>query len=233
MNDSRKWSAIRNMIEESVCVAFCFQETKKSSLDITFLKNFCPRYFNKFEFVPSVGASGGLLTVWNSSQFIGELIYSGTFAITIKLTSQQSGQQWFLTNIYGPCSSTGRAEFTNWLYNLDSLDYDLWLMVGDFNLMRSPANRNRPGGDTNNMLLFNDIISHLDMVEVPLKNRSFIWSNMQQNALLEKLDWVFTSSNWMVSFPNTLAFAMSHAVSDHVTIVIQMESVRERCAAES
>jgi hypothetical protein len=48
---------------------------------------------------------------------------------------------------------------------------------------------------------------------------------MQQNALLEKLDWVFTSSNWMTSFPNTLAFALSHAVSDHVPIIIQMESL--------
>jgi hypothetical protein len=98
-------------------------------------------------------------------------------------------------------------------------------MVGDFNLMRSPENRNRPGGDTNNMMLFNDIISHLNLVEVPLKNRSFTWSNMQQNALLEKLDWVFTSSNWTTSFPNSLAFALSHAVSDHVPIVIQMESM--------
>jgi exonuclease III len=122
MNDSRKWLAIKNTIEESDCIAFCFQETKKSNLDITFLKNFCPRRFNKFELVPSVGASGGLLTVWNGSLFTGEHVFSRTFAITIKLTLQQSGQRWFLTNIYGPCSPTGRAEFTNWLYNLDASD---------------------------------------------------------------------------------------------------------------
>jgi hypothetical protein len=194
-------------------------------MDLTFLKKFCPRRFNKFKFVPSDGASGGLLTVWNGNQFTRELIYSGTFAINIKLTSLQSGQQWFLSNIYGPCSPTGRAEFTNWLYNIDVSDYCLWLMVSDFNLMRSPENRNRPGGDTNNMMLFNDIISHLDLVEVPLKNRAFTWSSMQQNALLGKLDWVFTSSNWTVSFPNTLEYALSHAVSDHVPYVIQMESL--------
>jgi exonuclease III len=39
MNDSRKWAAIRNTIEESACVAFCLQETKKSSMDLAFLKN--------------------------------------------------------------------------------------------------------------------------------------------------------------------------------------------------
>jgi hypothetical protein len=48
---------------------------------------------------------------------------------------------------------------------------------------------------------------------------------LEQNALLEKLDWVFTSINWTVSFPNTLAYALSHAVSDQVPYVIQMESL--------
>jgi hypothetical protein len=61
-------------------------------------------------------------------------------------------------------------------------------------------------------------------VEVPLKGRAFTWSNMQANCLLEKIDWVFTSSNWTLSFPNTLAFTLTHVVSDHVPYVVQMES---------
>jgi hypothetical protein len=75
------------------------------------------------------------------------------------------------------------------------------------------------------MMLFNDIINHLDLVEVPLKNRAYTWSNMQQNSLLEKLDWVFTSSNWTTSFPKTLAYALSHVVSDHVSYVVHMETM--------
>uniref|UniRef100_A0A453J5A8 Uncharacterized protein n=1 Tax=Aegilops tauschii subsp. strangulata TaxID=200361 RepID=A0A453J5A8_AEGTS len=41
---------------------------------------------------------------------------------------------------------------------------------------------------------FNNIIINLDLVEIPLKGRSFTWSNKQDQPLLEKLDWVFTSS---------------------------------------
>jgi hypothetical protein len=48
------------------------------------------------------------------------------------------------------------------------------MVVGDFNLMRSPDNRNRPGGNLNDMLLFNDVIHHLDLVKIPL--------NMEQYA---------------------------------------------------
>jgi hypothetical protein len=74
------------------------------------------------------------------------------------------------------------------------------------------------------MLLFNDIIHHLDLVDAPLKNGTYIWSNMQDPCLLEKLDWVFTSSSWTVAFPNTMTYALPQIISDHVPYVVQMES---------
>jgi hypothetical protein len=46
----------------------------------------------------------------------------------------------------------------------------------------------------------------------------------QDNTILEKLDWVFTSSNLTPTFPNTLAYALANSVSDHVPYVVQMES---------
>jgi hypothetical protein len=103
-------------------------------------------------------------------------------------------------------------------------------VVGDFNLMRSPKNCNRLGGNPNDMLLFNDTIHHLDLVEIPLKGRAFTLSNMQQKCLLEKIDWVLTSSNWALAFPNTLAFTLGHMVSDHVPYVISMESAIPKSA---
>jgi hypothetical protein len=130
----------------------------------------------------------------------------------------------FLTNIYGPCNVVGRAEFTNWLYNYDVSNFDLWLVTSDFNLMRGPENINSPGVSTCDMLLFNDIIHHLDLVEVHLKNRIYTWSNMQDPCLLEKFDWVFTSSSWILVFLNTMAYALPQIIFDHVPYVVQMGS---------
>jgi hypothetical protein len=84
--------------------------------------------------------------------------------------------------------------------------------------------RNRPGGNANDMLLFNDIIQHLELVEIPLKDRAYTRSNMQYSSLLEKLDWVFTCSNWTLTFPNTVAYALANIISDHVPYGVQMES---------
>jgi hypothetical protein len=60
--------------------------------------------------------------------------------------------------------------------------------LGDLNLIRTPTNQNRAGGTTSEMFLFNDLIQHLDLVEIPFQGRDFTWSNQQNNALLEKLD---------------------------------------------
>jgi hypothetical protein len=76
----------------------------------------------------------------------------------IDFISTQSAQKWTLANIYGPCSGDARIDFTNWLYDLDIPSNQDWLLLGDFNYIRAPDNRNKPGGCPNDMFTFNDII---------------------------------------------------------------------------
>jgi hypothetical protein len=98
------------------------------------------------------------------------------------------------------------------------------MIMGDFNLIRSQANRNRPSGNVNNMMLFNSPIQLHDLEEIPLKGRAFTWSNMQDTPLLEKLDWIFTSSAWTSQYPNTSASPMARLGSDHIPIIIQIST---------
>jgi hypothetical protein len=65
---------------------------------------------------------------------------------------------------------------------------DDWILAGDFNLIKSPKDRNRDGGNLNDMFLFNNLIQHLDLAEITSQGRRFSWSKMQQEPLLEKLD---------------------------------------------
>ena len=63
-----------------------------------------------------------------------------------------------------------------------------WLIIGDFNLIRRPEDRNKEGGDANEMYLFNEAISSLGLVDLPLMGRHFTWTNKQASLLLERLD---------------------------------------------
>jgi hypothetical protein len=58
------------------------------------------------------------------------------------------------------------------------------------------------------------------------EDREFTWSNMQDNALLEKLDWVFTSSPWSnLTFPNTKVIPLSRPISDHIPYVVLVNTL--------
>jgi exonuclease III len=220
INSEKKWVALSSKIEESGCDIICLQETKRESFDLAYIKKFCPKKFTKFEFVPSVGASGGLIIIWNGTLFKGELAFHNEFSLSVNFKCNLSNDSWILTNIYGPCQTERKALFIDWFANIDMPQDTDWIIMGDFNFIRSPSDRNKPGGDLNDMLLFNEAISNLGIVELPLKGRKFTWSNMQKDPLLEKLDWFFTSASWTVSYPATFAYPLVKPTSDHVPCVV-------------
>lgn len=113
-NAQGKWDALWDKIEESACSIICLQETKREHFDAAFLQKFAPRHFDQFDFVPSVGASGGLLVAWNSSILIGQVIEKKQFGMTIQFSSTQSPDSWNLTNVYGPCTEPAGSEFMSW-----------------------------------------------------------------------------------------------------------------------
>lgn len=222
INSSNKWLAISNKIEELGCAVIYFQETKREVFYSSYLKNLCPRRINKFDYTPSVGSSGGLLVAWNDSIFQGECLFKNNFSISIRFISVHTGASWILTNIYGPCE--GRIDFMNWLKNIQMPMETNWIIAGDFNYTRYPSNRNSGIGDVNQMLQFNEAISSLALVEIPLKGRSYTWSNMPEAPLIEKNDGVFTYENWSTDYPNTLVTPLSKPVSDHTPCVISIDT---------
>lgn len=175
---------------------------KKTSFDFSSMCKFAPRRFDQFDVCNLLGPLG-LLVLWNSKVFSGTIMLQESFGIAINFIASASAQPWTLVNVYGPCTKPRRSEFISWPSELDILDDDLWLLMGDFNFYRYTENRNTAGADMNDILIFNEFINHLGLIELPIKGRSFTWSNMQHEPLLEQLDGFFTSTAWTNKFPNT------------------------------
>jgi hypothetical protein len=98
----------------------------------------------------------------------------------VEFSSQFNDDSWILTSVYGPYDAEGKIAFSEWLENIHMPDDIHWLVVGDFNLIRKSKDRNRPRGNTSEMLLFNNAISSLGLVDIPLHGRKFTWTNKQQ-----------------------------------------------------
>lgn len=87
INSEGKWESIRNKIIESNCDIISIQETKREFFDSTYIRKFCPPAFDAFCFLPSVGASGGILVVWKSAVFSGTEVFQNEFAISVEFSS--------------------------------------------------------------------------------------------------------------------------------------------------
>jgi hypothetical protein len=96
--------------------------------------------------------------------------------------------------------------------------------VGDFNLIRKPADRNKPGDNVQNMLDFNAAINNLGLEEIPLSGNKFTWTNGQINPLLERLDWFLASITWVTNYPGSAPRTLSRETSDHFLCVISVST---------
>jgi hypothetical protein len=47
---------------------------------------------------------------------------------------------------------------------------------------------------------------------------------MQEDPLLEQIDWCFTSTNWISNYPNTLWLPLSKPTSDHIPCMVQIDT---------
>jgi len=103
------------------------------------------------------------------------------------------------------CDTEGKEAFLVWFGNIYMPDDVDCLIIGDINLLRKHEDRNRPGGNAGEMLLFNEANSSLGIEEIRLHGRWFTWTNKQQPPLLEWLDWFFSSSAWTLRYPHTIA----------------------------
>lgn len=122
---------------------------------------------------------------------------------------------WVLTNIYAPCTYQGKRDFVHWFKHIQMPDYIDWIVIGDFNLYCSPNDRNRDGPDLAKIYFFNDAVSALGLIELPLKGKC-LWTNKQHPPLLERLDWFFTSA--------CCAFSLTAETSDHVPCLISIST---------
>jgi hypothetical protein len=89
-----------------------------------------------------------------------------------------------ITNSYGPTLFSGP-----------------WILLGDFNLIRSAADKNNAQFNASLANVFNETIENLPISEVVLSDQRFTWSNMQPNPILAKLDRVFSNNELNCAFP--------------------------------
>lgn len=106
--------------------------------------------------------------------------------------------------------------------HLPSLIEGSWILIGDFNLVRSADDKNN--GNFNQALAaaFNDTIQDLNISELHLKDRLFTWSNQRTTPILARLDRAFSNYEHSLVFPSATLSSLPRPTSDHTPILLTM-----------
>ena len=135
INSQIRWDEIRAKADESNCHIIFLQETKREHFDHSYIRNFCPRRINQFAYPPSVGSSGGIITLWNGNMFSETVIDNSKFHLIVQLICKLSAKILYITNVYAPTANEERTEFLTWLHGLNTAPIDHWCSLGTLILL--------------------------------------------------------------------------------------------------
>lgn len=160
-----------------------------------------------------------MITAWNPAFLSAGTPVVGSYSLTIPFSSTTSDYAFHLTNVYAPSNHSENDAFLAELTDICPQQCP-WLAVGDFNLTRSPADKNTSGFNWRLANRFNDLISGLALIELPLLDRLYTWSNKRVSPTLACLDRAFINTEFSSAFPNTSLSSRLGNPSDHTPLMV-------------
>jgi endonuclease/exonuclease/phosphatase family metal-dependent hydrolase len=92
---------------------------------------------------------------------------------------------------------------------------------GDFNVLRSPDEKNNTNYSDRWSFLFNAIIDGLNLRELNvLSERKYTRANSMEIPTHEKLDRILMTTEWEHQYPLSTVIALSHDISDHTPLLL-------------
>ena len=126
----------------------------------------------------------------------------------------------WLTSIYGPNNTNPRKDFWLELLDLFGLTFPNWCVGEDFNVIKRISNKLGSSRLTSSMRDFDGFIRECELIDPPLRNVSFTWSNIQDSPVCKRLDKILYSNKWEQSFPQSLQEVLPQLTSNHCSIVL-------------
>ncbi|PNX57540.1 cysteine-rich receptor-like protein kinase, partial [Trifolium pratense] len=151
-------------------------ETKLQRCDAFLCSNLWGNSSHGFSYRPSVGASGGLLTLWDSSEVEVWSSESREHVLWCHGRFTKSGEEFFVANVYAPCEDGAKQGLWNSLSErLQALVGRRVCVCGDFNAVKHVDERRSSRGSHRSMdhVSFNRFIEDNTLVDLPLIGRKF------------------------------------------------------------
>ncbi|XP_021990310.1 uncharacterized protein LOC110886754 [Helianthus annuus] len=178
-----KASLVRSLIKENNVGFLALQETQLCNMSEEKIRKFWNGSAMEYVKKDAVGRSGGILSIWNPGDLIGE------------------GLEITVVNVYAPNIGTERRRLWDRLLYVMNNIHGLCLLIGDFNEVRVPEDTLNSNFDCCNALHFNNFISTAGLLEYPMSGRRYTFLS-GDGKKMSKIDRALVSSEFMSKWPN-------------------------------
>lgn len=172
-------------------------------------------------FSPSIGNSGGILSMWNTSQFSLREQSVNRYWIAIKGSFPSLNFNCILINIYNPCSISARADVWAEISNYWKTATLPCLIIGDFNDILNASERGSNLSSQCSIDNFKKILQELQLMEFSPSVRGFTWFRGNAKSVLDRL---FVNPEWLSIFPSLNITLLQRGLSDHCPLLVQSKT---------
>jgi exonuclease III len=198
----------------------CFQETMVQNFSNGCFRQIDPNKCFLWDWSPSKGKSGGLLSGFRLDRFdVGSRI-QGDFILQHNMWDKKINRKWNILNIYGAAHDEYKDSFLAELASYCSKNKEPYLVGGDFNILRFFANKNKFFHPNRYSDTFNVVIQVNDLRELEFSGTPFTWSNNHDDPILKKLDRIIMSREWEILFPTVHGHKEPRSMSDHSPLIM-------------
>ncbi|WVZ77498.1 hypothetical protein U9M48_025357 [Paspalum notatum var. saurae] len=219
LNARARRDNVRTLVDSIRADIVCLQETKLEVVPCDLVYAMLGMHFVDYVYLPAISTKGGLLIAARSPGVSLCDVKLGCFSATVRISA--AGEDWWLTGVYGPQGDLEKALFLEELEAVCDECDGPWAVIGDFNLILDPADKNNDRVNRASMRRFRRCVAELELQDLHLHGRAFTWSNERELPTLVRLDRALASLDWEERFPNAFLQALSSDASDHTPLLLQ------------
>lgn len=182
LNAQCRRDGLRGVVESCNASVVCVQESKLDVISSFDMNAMLGTRFSSFEYLPSLGTSGGILIACRTPVVSCSLVHRGVYSISVMLSFEQQPDAWCLTGVYGPQADADKVEFLDELRSIRNSVSGPWMVAGDFNLILDASDKNNLNLNRRNMGRFRRFVDDMELKDVHLNGRLFTWSNGRVRA---------------------------------------------------
>ncbi|GJS08858.1 RNA-directed DNA polymerase, eukaryota [Tanacetum coccineum] len=187
---------VGDIVKADLPIFFGIQETKLEHIDSCLIRSIWSNLNVDFAFCDSTRALGGILTMWDSCYFVKEQqVMESNFLVSYKEAL------WLPIELL-----------------INSINV-IWIIFGDFNVVRSRDERAGSNFDQREASAFNDFIARAGLFNFPLGGRKFTRFD-KGSSKLSKLDRFLVSHNFFGTWNNASVIVLCRTFLDHCPILI-------------